>query len=314
MKIAIIGLGSIGRRHFDNFRALGCEVFAWDSSPAAMLGFYDPIYCTRTLDEALDGVDGVVICTPPNAHIDMLGIASLSCDKIMVEKPLAHSVGEAKSGFADYHRVLVAYPWRHWPPIQHVKALVESGAIGTIKAVSVTYGAHLDRHYPTHAPARTDSYMRRIATGGGCLLDCSHAIDFVRWICGEITDVSGVVERRVIDMEADDAADLMVRFASDATGIFRLGLYFPEVRGELEIVGTEGVIRWSRTANTVTVNGKTTQYTEPLGDMYVHEARHFLAVIRGEAEPVCSGWDGLQTLRVCEAARRASDEKRWVTV
>ena len=51
-----------------------------------------------------------------------------------------------------------------------------------------------------------------------------------------------------------------------------------------------------------------------LNDMYLEEARHFLACIRGEAAPRCDGWDGLRTMRVIEAARRSAAERRWVTV
>jgi len=48
--------------------------------------------------------------------------------------------------------------------------------------------------------------------------------------------------------------------------------------------------------------------------MYVEEARHFVACMRGEAKPACDGWDGLKTMKVIEAARRAAAEHRWVKV
>jgi predicted dehydrogenase len=48
--------------------------------------------------------------------------------------------------------------------------------------------------------------------------------------------------------------------------------------------------------------------------MYVEEARAFLACIRGSATPACDGWDGLKTMRVIDAAVKASAERRWVRV
>jgi predicted dehydrogenase len=48
--------------------------------------------------------------------------------------------------------------------------------------------------------------------------------------------------------------------------------------------------------------------------MYVEEARHFVACVRGEATPKCDGWDGLKTMKVIEAARRSAVEQRWVKV
>jgi predicted dehydrogenase len=48
--------------------------------------------------------------------------------------------------------------------------------------------------------------------------------------------------------------------------------------------------------------------------MYIDEAKHFLACIRGETAPACDGWDGLKTMRVIDAAIKASAERRWVQV
>ena len=50
-----------------------------------------------------------------------------------------------------------------------------------------------------------------------------------------------------------------------------------------------------------------------LNDMYVDEARHFLACVRGEAAPALRRLGRLQdACSVIEAARRASAERRWV--
>jgi len=46
--------------------------------------------------------------------------------------------------------------------------------------------------------------------------------------------------------------------------------------------------------------------------MYVEEARHFLACVRGEAVPRCHGWEGFKTMKIIDAPRRASAERRWV--
>ena len=312
MNIAVIGLGSIGLRHVANFLALGCRVKAWDLAPAARAA------CRKTgvatIDEALDGADGVVIATPPDTHADLALPLSARNVWLMIEKPMAVDAEDGK--FLRAHpRLLVAYPWRHWPALQAVKALLDAGRLGRILSVSTTYGYHLNVHGP-HA-SNPESFMRDLSRGGGCLLDTSHAIDYVRWLCGEITHVSGVVETRALDMQADDSADLMVRFASVAVGTLRLSLCLPEVTSTLEIIGERGRLTWDRTTSRVRIEGETPHeevFGGHLNDMYVNEARHFMACIRGEETPVCDGWDGLTTLKVVDAARRASEEQRWVSV
>lgn len=313
MKIAVIGLGGIGKRHVGNFRALGCDVRAWDIDPARTE--------VTDLDAALDGADGVVIATPPDSHLRMARCAmSHGGAYVMIEKPLSANtddvVATMQIAAADKHNVLVAYPWRHWPPLQYVKRLLDEGRIGRVLSAHTEYGYHLERHGP-HAN-RPDSYMRSLARGGGCLLDTSHAIDYMRWLLGEITEVSGVVETRALKMDADDCANLTVRFASGAVGGLHLSLFLPDVTSRLEIMGERGRILWDRAEGAVMdARGEWLSHRSSpndINEMYLAEAAHFLACVRGEATPVCDGWDGLQTLRVVDAARRASAEKRWVTV
>ena len=73
MKIAILGLGSIGRRHLGNFRSVGVETLsAYDAAPAqreAAAKDFPFASIATTADEALAGADGAVICTPPESHI-----------------------------------------------------------------------------------------------------------------------------------------------------------------------------------------------------------------------------------------------------
>ena len=49
--------------------------------------------------------------------------------------------------------------------------------------------------------------MAEASQGGGCVLDESHAIDYMRWLCGEITEVSAVVDRiSSLEIDTDDIA------------------------------------------------------------------------------------------------------------
>ena len=152
------------------------------------------------------------------------------------------------------------------------------------------------------------------------MLDTSHAIDYMRWLLGDITEVWASVETRELKMDADDFATMAVRFAAGATAELHLGLCLPKVTSRLRITGEDGMIWWDRgdaeTGFRLFRSGReeVAHDTSDLNEMYLAEARHFLAVIRGEAAPVCDGWDGLQTLKVVDAARRSSAEKRWVGV
>lgn len=327
MKLAIVGLGSIGRRHLQNFRAVGVGTLtAYDAAPdqrEAAARLFPFAIVTSTLEAALEGVDGIVICTPPDSH---LAIAQMGLDRsahLMIEKPLTQSIEGVEAFLRECDgkqlRVLTAYNWRYWPPMQLVERMLKAGRIGQVRAARTEYAYHLSTRYPG-ADYRT-FYMADVKQGGGCLLDESHAIDYMRWLCGEIVEVSAVVDHvSGLEITTDDIADLTVRFVSGAVGSIHMNLFAWNVHSHFELMGEKGVIQWRRLDNDVRLFDPEINRWEvypsggQLNDMYLEEARHFLACVRGEAVPACDGWDGLKTMRVIEAARRSAAERRWVSV
>ena len=327
MKIAVLGLGSIGRRHLQNFQAAGAaRLTAYDVSPEqrdAARRQFPFATVVDTPEAAVDGCDGAAVCTPPESHLTLARVAVAHGAHVMIEKPLTVTTEGVEAFLRDCdargRRVLTAYNWRYWPPLLLAERLLKEDRIGAVRAARTEYAYHLNAHrYP--GTYRT-SYMADVKQGGGCLLDESHAIDYMRWLCGEIVEVSAVVDHvSSLEITSDDLADLTVRFAGGAVGSIHMNLFAWNVHSHFELMGERGVLQWRRLENEVRVfDGAANRWEVypsggQLNDMYLEEARHFLACIRGEATPRCDGWDGLRTMRVIEAARRSAAERRWVTV
>jgi predicted dehydrogenase len=328
MKLTVVGLGSIGRRHLGNFHSIGVHSLAgWDADAvvretAAKQFPFATI--TPTLEAALDSAAGVVVGTPPDSHLALGRRAAERGAHVMVEKPLTQTLDGVEGWLRDCDargvRVLTAYQWRYWPPMLLAERLLKEGRIGPVRAARTEYAYHLPQHrYPGRDYRQF--YMAKAAQGGGCVLDESHAIDYMRWLCGEVTEVSAVVDRiSSLEIETDDIADLTVRFDSGAIGNIHMNLFAWNMHSHFELMGESGVLQWRRFENEIRVfDGPANRweihpFACQLNDMYVEEARHFVAVIRGEATPRCDGWDGFRTMQVIEAARRASAERRWVKV
>ena len=326
MKIAILGLGSIGRRHLGNFQSIGAEVSAYDASPQqrdAARRQFPTARIVDTVEHAVSGAAGVAVCTPPSSHLELARVGLAHGAHLMIEKPLAASVDGVAELLRDCdakgRRVLTAYNWRYWAPLLLAESMLKAERIGPVRAARTEYAYHLNAHrYP--GTYRT-SYMADARQGGGCLLDESHAIDYMRWLCGEIVEVSAAVDHvSDFEMSSDDIADLTVRFASGAIGNIHMNLFAWNVHSHFELLGERGVMQWRRMENELRVFDAEANRWEvypsggQLNDMYVEEARHFLACIAGDAAPRCDGWDGLRTMQVIDAARRASAERRWVKV
>lgn len=327
MKLAIVGLGSIGRRHLGNFHTVGVDqLSAWDvAAPARAAAAKQFPFATipDTLEAALDGAQGVVVCTPPDSHLALGRMGMERGAHLMIEKPLTQTtdgVAELlKACDARRLAVLTGYNWRYWPPMLLAERLIGEGRIGAIRAARTEYAYHLTIRYPGQDYRKF--YMADAAQGGGCLLDESHAIDYMRWLCGDVTEVSAVVDRiSSLDITTDDIADLTVRFANGAVGNIHMNLFAWNMHSHFELMGEEGVLQWRRFENEIRLFDPKTNRWEvypfscQLNEMYVDEAKHFVACIKGEATPRCDGWDGLKTMQVIEASRRSAAERRWVRV
>jgi predicted dehydrogenase len=324
MKISVIGIGSIGRRHIGNFLSTGAQVVAFDADPAARergRALHPAARFVATLPEALERADGVVICTPPSSHVSIGGQALDGGAHLMIEKPIAHSLDGLenllKAAAAARKAVLTAYNWRYWPPMHLVQRLLKEGRIGKVLVARTEYSYDVTERYQGK-PAR-DFYMSVAAQGGGAILDESHAVDYMRWHLGEAAEVFAVVDRiSGLEQDTDDVCELIVRFEAGTLGNLHLDLFSPVMHGHFEFIGERGIIRWDRPLNQVSAFDPGAQRWEvypfagQLNDMYVEEARHFLDCISGAAAPACDGWDGLKTLQLCLAARLSSQERRWV--
>lgn len=101
------------------------------------------------LDEVLADptIDAVDIVVPPHLHAE-LTIASLKAGKhVYVEKPMARNLGEARAMVeaADQSgaRLMVGESYFFHAPHQKARALIDSGAIGTVMQVRQTLGPWL---------------------------------------------------------------------------------------------------------------------------------------------------------------------------
>ena len=144
-RIAIIGAGTIGRTHIE----------AAMKNPAVdIVGVAEPheagkawvqrhqIPCFASHGDLLDKTkpDGVIIATPNDAHaniaLDCLGSGAA----VLVEKPIADTLANARSicdaAQAKGLPTLVGHQRRHNPIMQQAKSIVESGVLG--KPVSMT--------------------------------------------------------------------------------------------------------------------------------------------------------------------------------
>jgi predicted dehydrogenase len=277
------------------------------------------------LDDALvaDDLDGVLICTPPHLHTNMAKRVAEHGLNQLLEKPLAQNL----SGVDDLITTLknrgvwamVGYSMRFHPGVLEVRKVVESGVLGRILGVRAEVGQYLPDWHP-HEDYR-DWYMSHEEQGGGALLDLSHEIDYLRWLLGDVAEVSAAVTHvSNLDLDTDDLSELILRFETGVIGNVHVDLVQRQYRRHCSIVGTEGTALWDYSTGAVELRmadsalDQTLRYQDARNDQFVDQLSHYLACLRGEATPLVDVEDAAKTLEVVLAAKRSSAERRWVSL
>jgi predicted dehydrogenase len=302
---AVVGLGSIGRRHAANLEALGRKVLAVRSRPG-------PGELGSIADAAAAGATALVIATPTSEHVEALRGALAAGLHAYVEKPLAHDSGgvEALLDEAEARGLVVAtgYNLRFHPALEEVKAAIAAGRIGRLLSVRAEVGQYLPDWHPGEDYRR--SYAARRDLGGGALLTLTHELDLVRWIAGEVVECNGRALRvSSLELDVDDVADIVCRHASGALSSVHADFLDRAYNRRSRWVGELGTIAWEWRGPVQLLPAGETLWreteTDPSIDMtYVAALRDFLTAVENGGRPRCDGRDGLRTLELCEGVTR----------
>lgn len=326
MRLLVVGCGSIGKRHLQNFQQLGgSHLGAVDSRPDRRKEASDrfgipAVY--ESVDDALsEGYEAVVVCVPTHHHLDVAQKAVAKGAHVLVEKPIADRlpglVEVLELAREERLTFMVGYTYRFWPPLLKVKELIDFGTFGRIYSMQIVFSEYLPDWHPWED--YRSWFMARKELGGGAILDESHTLDIARWLFGEIDSVFCVNGRfSHLEITSDDLAEMVVSFRSGTVGNIHMDIFGRHPRKEMSIVGERANAYWDFYANEVKVyhaDGKawqTWKFGCDRNDMFVAEARHFLDCVGSQSPPAVDGFDGLKTLKVILAAIESSQTGRLV--
>ncbi len=326
MRVALLGAGRIGRLHGRILASLPGvdEVLVADvaAERAREVAAENDATAVDTIDEAIDRADAVVIAAATDAHAALIRSAIGKGRPTFCEKPLALGLDDTldTARFIDASGVpfQVGFQRRFDAEYAEARRLAESGALGTIYAIRLV--AH-------DAAPPPESY---IPTSGGIFRDSSvHDFDALRFVTGlEVEDVYAVGSVRGFEMFARyddvDTVGAVLRLTDGTVATLSQTRHNP--RGydiRMELVGSGDAISIGLGPRTPTRSvhpdgpdfgpGWDTFLTrfEPA---YRAELEAFLQVARGERPSPCTARDGLEALRIAEAAALSMAAHRAVRV
>ena len=193
-------------------------------------------------------VDAVYVATPPSSHAEYAIEAIRAGKPVYVEKPMARNYAECEQLIAASEQagvpLFVAYYRRCLPAFLKVKELVDSGAIGDVRLVTLSLFSHAKEEGPDELPWRVLPEI----SGGGHFFDLgSHQLDYLDYLFGPIASVQGHAANQVSLYPAEDAVCAHFAFES---GVLGSGAWCftvaPNQRlDRIEILGSRGRIAFS---------------------------------------------------------------------
>jgi predicted dehydrogenase len=336
--LIVMGAGLIGRRHIELIERDPKTVLTAvvDPAPAAAHAAGGPLRYA-TLTEALGAQDaaGVVVATPNHLHLRH-GLDCVAAGlPVLMEKPIAGTVAEglALVEAAEEAGVpfLVGHHRRHSPVLAAAVEAVRSGLLGPVVAVQGSALFYKPDDYFDVAS------WRREPGGGPLLINLIHEVDDLRAICGDVAAVQALASSHTRGFPVEDTVAIAMRFASGALGTFLLSdaaassRSWEHTSGENPayptspeddcylIAGTRGSLavpslRVRRYAGAPSWWEPMESDTLPVvrQDPLQVQLDHFCEVVRGRVEPLVSGRDAVETLRVTLAVAEAAETGRVI--
>ncbi len=274
--------------------------------------------------EMLDNeeLDAVIIATPTNTHLE-IALDCLKANKhILIEKPIARSVSEAKqinAASKKYKKqVMVGMNLRYRPDAMLMKSLVNSGELGDI--------FYIRCGWLRKQSSEQKWFINKSQSGGGVIIDLGILIlDLALWILNDKKMKSVSVQKfNHNTKDVEDSAIGMVRFDDDRVISFEVswGLHSEWDKFHLAAFGTEGTAhlnplraykRMESSHIDYTVTNQANQ-TNLFKKSYENELKHFIGVVRENNPVISTGDDAVSLMILLEALYKSAKLRKEVNL
>ena len=254
-------------------------------------------------------VNAVYIATPPDTHA-LYAISAMKAGKpVYVEKPMARNYQECQEMIRISEEtgmpLFVAYYRRTLPAFLKVKELIDNGIIGQPLTVNV----RLHKSVPERdlKPETQFWHVNPEIAGAGYFYDLgSHQFDYLDFVFGLVTEVSGIAKNIAELYPAEDTVSAAFAFGSGVTGTGSWCFVVPKGSEEdiIEITGTKGKLSFSSfqhgDVKLTSPEGTVSFSFQNPENIQHHLIRQVVQELRGEGDCASTGFSAARTSWVLE--------------
>ena len=319
--VAVIGTGYWGKNLVRVHHRLGALKLICDKDETVLARFqelYPEVEVCLAVNDVLDrdDIQAVVIATPAETHFALAQEALLAGKHAYVEKPLALDPKEAEALVALAEErgltLMVGHLLQHHPVFVELKRLAQAGELGRINYM---YSHRLN----LGKIRREENILWSFAP---------HDISMILSLAGEAPERVLATGGYYLHSRIADVTTTHLEFASGLKAHIFVSWLHPFKVQQLVVVGDKKMavfddtlpwadklllypheIKWHDNLP-VPARAEAERLEIPESEPLLAECEHFLACVAKGQTPITDGREGLEVLRVLDAAQRSLDDQR----
>ncbi|WJI09225.1 Gfo/Idh/MocA family oxidoreductase [Methanobacterium sp. CWC-01] len=306
VNVGVIGVGAMGHNHVRVYSRLkNANLMAVSDLMKGTLAEVSKKYQTVGFVDydnilKMPEIEAVSVCVPTTYHHEVVMGAIEQGKHVLVEKPIAFTLDEARDMIRAAKRegvkLATGHVERFNPAVLEAKKLIREGLIGEIVSVSAK---------------RVGPFPPRIKDVGVTIDLAIHEVDVMAYLLDSpASKVYAHVGSRLEKCEFEDHAEIMMEFYNGASGVLEVNWLTPYKQRKLEVTGTDGIISLDYIDQDVEIFGKNARKVRvPHHEPLMEELSSFLNSVIDDEKPKITGEDGMHALKVVLAAMESAKGK-----
>ena len=318
--LAIVGLGSIGRRHLRLISEIRPDIkiivvrsghgSACDEEKMA-------VKITDSIGDAIkEGIQAAIISSPATLHLKQSLELAKNGIHLLIEKPISHTSDRVKEllKIVNENRIttMVGYVLRYDLGAIKFKNWLDNKIKGKILHARIECGSYLPDWRPDQDYRKTVSALPEL--GGGVLLELSHELDYLHWFFGNPVDVQAQIRNSgTLDINVEDQADLLITSKQGYPITVQIDFNRRHIERKCKVLTTEGELIWDAVNKNVTWKGVNKEqskyeYNNERNSIYRKQLEVFFDCIENDNDPIVTVKDGINVISLIDAVRNASEK------
>jgi predicted dehydrogenase len=302
MKVLIVGLGSIGKKHVAALLEIQPDIKIWAlrSSPnASRISHVENIYNLAEVEFC--DFDFAIISNPTSEHKKTIQQLIEYNIPLFIEKPLFSSLDIQDVIVAinqQYIFTYIACNLRFLDCIRYVKEKLSSSNNRRINEVNVYCGSYLPEWRPNTDYRKSYSAIPEL--GGGVHIDLIHELDYIYWLFGNPKKIiRNYRTQSSLAIKAYDYANYLLDFDGFSANIV-LNYFRRDPKRSLEIVFENETWYIDLLKNQVTCRNQIIYSTKQhITDTYKVQMQYFINCIQNKETSMNTINDAFNVLKIC---------------